>query len=298
MVDTLPHALPAPRPIAAAIWMSGSVVAFTAMAVSARKVSVLHDSFEILMVRSFVGFFLVLAYGFASGRMAEVSTKRLPGHFLRNIVHFTGQNLWFIALTLIPLAQVFALEFTSPIWVILLSPIFLGERLTPTRIIAAVLGFGGILIATRPDIAHPSVGVLAGLGAAVCFATVSILTKRLTRGVSVLGIMFWLTLMQFFFGLICAGYDGHITWPTAQTMPWLALIGLAGVVAHLSLTTALSLAPASYVTPIDFIRLPLVAVMAALIYAEPLDPFVLIGGAVIFAGIWLNVRAQLRAVPA
>lgn len=284
-----------PRPVAAATWMLGSVVAFTAMAVAARNVSTVHDSFEILLIRSAVGFVAVLAYGTASGRMAEVTTHRLPGHFLRNLVHFAGQNLWFTALTLIPLAQVFALEFTAPLWVILLAPLFLGEALTPAKGIAAALGFIGILIATRPDVAHLSPGVMAGLGAAVCFAAVSILTKRLTRGVSVLCILFWLTLMQFFFGLICAGLDGHITWPTAQTLPWLVLIGFCGVLAHLSLTTALTLAPASYVAPIDFLRLPLIAVVAFLLYAEPIDPYVLIGGVVIFGGIWLNVRAQMRA---
>ena len=284
-----------PRPVAAATWMLGSVVAFTAMAVAARNVSTVHDSFEILLIRSAVGFVAVLAYGTASGRMAEVTTHRLLGHFLRNLVHFAGQNLWFTALTLIPLAQVFALEFTAPLWVILLAPLFLGEALTPAKGIAAALGFIGILIATRPDVAHLSPGVMAGLGAAVCFAAVSILTKRLTRGVSVLCILFWLTLMQFFFGLICAGLDGHITWPTAQTLPWLVLIGFCGVLAHLSLTTALTLAPASYVAPIDFLRLPLIAVVAFLLYAEPIDPYVLIGGVVIFGGIWLNVRAQMRA---
>ena len=286
------------RPLAAATWMLGSVVSFTAMAIAARNVSAVHDSFEILMIRSAVGFAAVLAFGLAMGRMGEVSADRLPGHFLRNIVHFAGQNLWFTALTLIPLAQVFALEFTSPLWIILLAPLFLGEALTRTRAMSAGLGFIGILIATRPDVAHPSTGVLAGLGAAVCFATVRILTKRLTRGVPVLSILFWLTLMQFFFGLICAGYDGQIVWPTAQTLPWLALIGFCGVGAHLSLTMALSLAPASYVAPIDFLRLPLVAIVAAVLYAEPVDPYVLIGGAVIFAGIWMNVRAQLRSAPA
>ena len=291
----MPEVRPDARPAAAAVWMLGSVVAFTAMAVAARNVSHVHDSFESLMVRSAVGFGVVLAYGYGSGRMGEVSTERLGGHFLRNIVHFAGQNLWFTALTLIPLAQVFALEFTAPLWVILLAPVFLAERLTAPRLLAAGLGFTGILIATRPDVAHPSIGVLAGLAAAMCFATVSILTKRLTRGVSVLGILFWLTLMQFFFGLICAGYDGQITWPTAQTLPWLVLIGFCGVGAHLSLTTALTLAPASFVAPIDFLRLPLIAVVAAVFYAEPVDPWVLAGGAVIFSGIWLNVRAQLRA---
>jgi drug/metabolite transporter (DMT)-like permease len=282
------------RPVRAAFWMLGSVISFTVMAVAARNVSAIHDTFEILTFRSAIGFVLVLIYGFATGRLADVSARNLPGHLIRNIVHFAGQNLWFLALTLIPLAQVFALEFTSPIWVILLSPLFLGERLSAVRLLAAALGFLGILIVARPDMAALSPGVLAAAGAAVCFATVTILTKRLTRGVSVIGILFWLTLMQFFFGLACAGYDGQITWPTTQTLPWLALIGLCGVAAHLSVTTALSLAPASYVVPIDFLRLPLIAVVGALIYAEPVDPWVLIGGTVIFAGIWLNVRSQLR----
>ena len=283
------------RPLAAAVWMLGSVVAFTAMAVAARNVSAVHDSFEVLTVRSVIGFALVLAYGLARGQLAEVSTQNLSGHFIRNIVHFAGQNLWFMALTLIPLAQVFALEFTSPLWVILLSPLFLNERLTKMRLFAAALGFGGIVLATRPDVTALHPGVMAGLGAAVCFAAVSILTKRLTRGSSVIGILFWLTLMQVFFGLIAAGADGDITWPTAQTLPWLALIGLCGVVAHLSLTTALSLAPASYVMPVDFIRLPLIAAIGALAYGEPLDPWVLAGGAVIFAAIWLNIRSQTRS---
>jgi len=109
--------------------------------------------------------------------------------------------------------------------------------------------------------------------------------------------LFWLTLMQVVFGLIAAGLDGHITWPTAQTLPWLALIGVCGVVAHLSLTSALSLAPAGFVAPIDFLRLPLIALIGALFFAEPFDPFVLVGGVVIFAGILLNIRAQLRLPP-
>ena len=285
---------PAAQPLKAALWMMGSVVSFSFIAIAARQVAHVHDSFEVLMVRSAVGFCLVVAVGGWTGRLGEVTTQRLPGHFLRNIVHFTGQNLWFIALTLIPLAQVFALEFTAPLWVILLSPIFLSERLTGQRIGAAALGFVGILIVTRPGAASLNAGVLAAAGAAVCFAAVSIMTKRLTRGTSVLGILFWLTLMQLCFGLIAAGFDGHITWPTAQTLPWLGLIGVCGVVAHLSLTSALSLAPASFVAPIDFLRLPFIAIVGALFYAEPFDPYVLTGGVVIFAGILLNIRAQMR----
>lgn len=276
----------------AACWMMGSVISFSLIAVAARNVSHLHDSFEVLMVRSAVGFGLVVVVGLLTGRLNEVTIQRMSGHFLRNIVHFAGQNLWFIALTLIPLAQVFAIEFTAPLWVILLSPVFLGEQLTPLRLGAAALGFVGILIVAHPGAQSLNLGVLAAAGAAVAFAAVSIMTKRLTQGISVISILFWLTLMQFAFGLIGAGFDRQITWPTAQTLPWLALIGVCGVVAHLSLTTALSLAPAGFVAPIDFLRLPFIALVGALFYAEPFDPFVLIGGVVIFAGILLNIRAQ------
>ena len=181
------------------------------MAVAGKEVSSVHDSFEIMTLRSAIGIALVLAFARATGQMQEIKAERLSGHLLRNLMHFAGQNLWFFALTLIPLAQLFAIEFTSPIWVILLSPLLLGERLTAPRLIAAALGFLGILIVTRPDIAHMNIGVLAAAAAAVCFAATSIATKRLTRGQSIVTIMFWLTLMQFCFGLIAIGLKGTLT---------------------------------------------------------------------------------------
>lgn len=278
----------------AAAWMSGSIAAFTAMAVAGRALAGRHDVFEILTWRSAVGFVLVVLFGATTGQLRSVSTRRLGGHLLRNTLHFTGQNLWFFALTLIPLAQLFALEFTSPLWIILLAPLLLGERLTPARALAVALGLAGVLIITRPGAVPPSWGLAAAAGSALFFALTSILTKRLASDVSVIGILFWLTAMQFVLGLVCAGMDGHVKLPDAETAPWLALIGLCGVVAHLSLTSALRLAPASFVVPIDFLRLPLAAVVAALLYGEPLDPFVLIGGAVVLAGIWVNLRAELR----
>ncbi len=281
-------------PIKAALWMSGAIFSFTAMAIAAREISQTHDSFEIMAARSIIGLLMVLGFGLLSGQLARISTQRLSGHFWRNLVHFTAQNLWFWSLTVIPLAQVFALEFTSPIWVILLSPLFLGERLTRAKVFAAGLGFAGILIVARPDLTNLSPGVLAAAGSALGFAATSILTKRLTRGEAIITILFWLTAFQAIFGLLAAGHDGQVAWPTAQTLPWLVLIGICGVLAHLSLTTALTLAPASFVMPIDFVRLPLIAVVGALAYGEAIDPFVLGGGAVIFLGIWISIRAELR----
>ncbi len=288
-----PPAVPAApdRPLLAAFWMLGSVLSFTAMAVAGREVSADHDTFEIMLWRSFFGFCIVAAAAAAFGRLAEARTRHPGQHLIRNLFHFTGQNLWLWALTMIPLAQVFALEFTSPLWVILLSPLLLRESLTRTRIFAVALGFAGILIVARPDFSDLDPGVLAAAGSAVCFAATILMTKMLTRGESVISILFWLTLMQFFFGLIAALMDGAMRWPTMESLPWLLLIGLCGVAAHLCLTTALSLTRASLVVPVDFLRLPLIVVVGMVLYDEQPELLVLAGAALIVAANWINLRA-------
>jgi drug/metabolite transporter (DMT)-like permease len=282
------------QPLKAALWMTGAIASFTGMAIAAREINGVHDSFEIMAARSVIGLGIVVMVGVLTGQLGRISTDRLGGHALRNLVHFTAQNLWFWSLTMIPLAQVFALEFTSPIWVILLSPLFLGERLTTSKLIAAGLGFAGILIVARPDLTNLNPGVMAAAASALGFAATTILTKRLTRDEAIITILFWLTAFQAVFGILAAAHDGQINWPTGQTLPWLGLIGVCGVLAHFSLTSALTLAPASFVMPFDFVRLPVIAVIGALAYGEPIDPFVLGGGVVIFLGIWISIRAELQ----
>ncbi len=286
---------PVYRPMAAALWMTGSIAAFTAMAVAGRAVAGVHDTFEIMTWRSLIGFCIVLVVALSRGRLGEVRTDRLPSHLLRNIVHFSGQNLWFYALTVIPLAQVFALEFTSPLWVILLAAMFLGERITAAKVLAGVLGFAGILLVARPDFAAIDPGVVAALLSAVCFATTSVLTKALTRNESIVSILFWLTLMQLGLGLVAAGWDGDLALPTAATLPWLVLIGICGLCAHFCLTSALSLAPAGIVAPMDFARLPVIAVIGWVWYGESVAVGVGLGAALIIAGVVVNLAAGNRA---
>jgi drug/metabolite transporter (DMT)-like permease len=294
--DSAPRAAvmqPAPyRPVAAALWMIGSIFAFSMMAVAARQINGMHDTFEIMTVRSLIGFVIVLGFAAATGRLTEVRRNRLPNHGLRNVLHFTGQNLWLFAVTMIPLAQVFAIEFTSPIWVIVLSPLLLGERITPLRAFAAALGFIGVLIVAHPDFNQVNLGVVAAAGAALCFALTGILTKSLTRHEPLISILFWLTLMQFVMGLIMVFWDGVVRWPTLSTLPWLMVIGLTGLLAHLCLTSALRLAPATFVMPIDFARLPLIAIVGATLYDEPLEMLTFIGAAFILLGNWLNIRVE------
>jgi drug/metabolite transporter (DMT)-like permease len=283
------------RPIVAAFWMLGSILGFTALAISGRALGGTLDTFEMMLYRSAIGLVVVLIIAALSGRLRDIGTEALGLHFIRNIIHFAGQNLWLYALALIPLAQLFALEFSYPILVALLAPLILGERLTRLRISIALVGFLGILIVARPFGAGAlSPGLIAALLCALGFAGAALATKRLTRRVSITAILFWLALMQTFFGLIVAGHDGAIALPEVSDLPWVVLMGAAGIGAHLSLTKALSLAPASVVTPIDFMRLPIIAVIGMLFYGEPLDLWVLVGGAVIFAANWVNILVESR----
>ena len=276
----------------AALWMIGAIISFTSMAVAGRAISGQLDTFEIMLYRSIMGFGIVLAVAKSVGTLSEIDLKHFRLHLLRNIFHFTGQNLWFFALPLIPLAQLFALEFTSPIWVLLLAPFFLGEGLTLRKITIAALGFIGVLIVARPEIGAVNIGIIAATCAAIGFAGAAILTRKLTVQNSLTKILFFLTGLQIIFGLLCAGYDGDIALPSVAAAPWLILIGAAGLAAHFCMTKSLSLAPASLVMPVDFARLPLIAVIGVVFYGESLDFYLVLGAALILAANYLNLKRQ------
>ncbi len=278
----------------ACLWMIGAITSFTLMALSGRTLAGAHDTFEIMMYRSAFGILIVLGVAKWAGTLGQINRDALGLQVLRNVVHFTGQNMWFYALTLIPLAQLFAFEFTTPLWVILLSPLLLGERLTGVRILAAFTGFVGILIVARPSVDGVSMGMLVAAGCAVFFALTFITTKQLTRRQTITGIMFYLTLIQLVLGMIASGWDGDITLPTPQTLPFLLAIGLCGLVAHFCIAKALSLASAAVVSPIDFARLPVIAILAMFLYDEPLDFWVFVGATLIFAGNYLNIMMETR----
>lgn len=274
--------------------MSGAIVSFSAMAVAGRMVSAALDTFEIMMYRSLIGVIIIICIITATRRWEQISRRHLGLHVIRNIAHFTGQNLWFFALTIIPLTQVFALEFTSPLWVLLLSPLLLKERLTRIRVLAAIIGFVGILIVTRPTPDTINIGLIAAAIAAIGFALTAIFTKRLTKSEAPICILFYLVTMQAVFGMLCAGFDGQIAVPDMAAAPWVLLIAIAGLFAHFCLINALAISPAIIVVPMDFVRLPVIAVIGMWLYFEPIDMFVVIGAVIIFAGNYLNIWAEMR----
>ncbi len=294
MTPTAPFQNDPAAVLRAALWMLGAVVSFSTMAIAGREVSFELDTFEIMMYRSVIGLLILMAVASLAGTRSTI-TGRKPGlHLLRNVFHFTGQNLWFFAITVIPLAQVFALEFTSPLWVLMLSPLVLGERLTSVRVAAACMGFIGILIVTRPSAETVNIGTVAALCAAIGFAGSILFTKRLTRTETLTCILFWMTLSQSIFGVVCAGFDADIALPSAESAPWLVLIALGGLTAHFCLTTALSMAPATLVTPVDFLRLPVIALLGLALYQEQIELMVILGAAIIFGANYLNLWSETR----
>ena len=280
--------------IQAAIWMTGTIVSFSAMAVSGREISFELDTFEIMMYRSIIGLIIVLLLAKLFKTHREISTQNLSLHFYRNLSHFTGQNLWFYALTLIPFAQLFAFELSVPLWVMLAAPFLLGERLTNIRIISILVGFIGILIVTRPWLAGLAPGIIPAALCAIGFACSVIFTKKLTQKVSITCILFWLTSMQLLMAVICAGYDGDISLPSSSNFIWIIIIGIGGLLAHFCITKALQLAPATVVTPIDFCRLPVIAAIGYVFYNEALDIFIIGGAIIIFIANYINIWSETK----
>ncbi len=280
----------------AALWMLGAITSFTTMAIAGRELGGVHDTFEIMMYRSAFGLVIVLAIGKWAGTLGQINRDAVGLHVLRNLFHFTGQNLWFAALTMIPLAQLFAFEFTTPLWVLILSALLLGERLTSIRVLAALMGFIGILIVARPTVEGVNIGMLPAALCAVFFGLTFIFTKKLTSRQSITAIMFYLTLIQLILGIVTVAYDGHVTWPTWASLPFLLVIGICGLVAHFCITKALSLTSAAVVAPLDFARLPVIAILAMFLYAEPLDIWVFVGAVIIFGGNYLNIWFETRKV--
>ncbi len=283
------------NPIKAGFWMLGAMISFTLMAISGRSLADKLDTFEIMTYRSFIGIAIVLVFAYRAGTLGEVRTRYLKLHIIRNIFHFSGQNLWFFAILYVPLSQMFVFEFSTPLWVAVCAPLVLGERLTLSRFMAAAIGFFGILVVARPDFSDVNPAIIAAAFCAVGFAGATLATKILTRTETITAILFWLTVLQAVFGVICAGYDGVMDVPRGSEWLWVVIIGICGLCAHFCITTALQLAPATIVTPFEFLRLPLITFVGVVLYGEQLEWLVFLGAFIVLLANIMNIRAETRA---
>lgn len=277
------------------LWMAGTLLSFSGLAIAIRTLAGRLSVFEILAARSFVGLAILFALGLARAPLRRsLSLRRVSLHIVRNTIHFGGQYVWALGLTLLPLATVFALEFTMPAFTVALAALTLGERLTPSRIGVIAFGLAGTLVIVRPGIATFQPTALLVILAAFSFAVALILLKRLTTTETSYAIVFFMNLIQF--PLALAGSD-PLFFLRLDAVGVLAVValGFCGLSAHYCTARAFAVGDASLAVPIDFLRLPLIAVIGWSLYGERLDPYVFAGSALIVAGILWNLRAETRA---
>lgn len=293
------------RLVWAVVWMVGALVSFTLVAIAGRGAAARGmDALHIAVWRTLIGFAILVVIVAVQGIPLGSLRSQRPGlQVVRNLIHFVAQFSWLYALTRMTLAELTAIEFTAPIWVALLAPFLIGERLTMIRLATAVFGFIGVLIVVRPGAIPLTEGTPFAMVAAIGFALSMITTKRLLRGDNAFTVLFWMQGLQIIIGLAVTyggsalGYGRGLTLPDPVTFAWLAGVGVFGLTAHYSLAKAFTFADAIIVAPMDFLRLPLIAAVGLLVYAEPLDPWVLVGGITVVLANLLNLRGE-RRVPA
>jgi drug/metabolite transporter (DMT)-like permease len=284
--------------VAIVLWMTGALLSFSATAVAIRELAPTFSAFEMLAMRSAGGVTILAAAAMARRELrVGIGLHAVGMHLARNGVHFVATYAWTVGVTLLPLATVFALEFTAPAWVALLAVLLLRERMTPARLVAIVLGFIGVLVILRPGLAALQPASFIVLGSALGFALTAVATKRLTQTDSTFAILLIMNLIQLPLNLLGAEAAFWTKLQPGHALP-VAGICIGGLMSHLCLTSAYRHGDAIMVIPLDFLRIPLIAVVAWMLYGEALDPLVLLGSLCIIGGILWSLRAEARPKPA
>ncbi|MGE5536682.1 MAG: DMT family transporter [Acidobacteriota bacterium] len=275
------------------LWMIGTLLSFSVMAVSIRELARSGMTiFEVLTVRSGLGLAILLVLiAIRPDLRAYTRPRRMGLNVLRNSVHYISQFAWAYSLTMLPLATVFALEFTMPAWTAVLAVWLLSERVTPSRIGVVVLGLAGVLVILRPGIATINPYAFLVLAAAFGYAITMITTKKLAMTESTFGIVFWMMVIQLPLSLLGSDPTVFLRLNQHQILPLIGL-GVAGLSSHYCLSNAFRAGDATLVVPLDFMRIPLIAVVGWAFYGEPLDIFVLLGALIIISGVLWNLRSE------
>ena len=217
--------------------MLGALTSFCSMAEGARELNGKIDTFQILFYRSVIGL-IVISCIIASTRNQKLFySRRIRLHGVRNIFHFAGQYGWFLGISLLPLTQVFALEFTVPLWTALIACFFLNEKLTLRKVLAIALGILGVIVIVQPSIEIVDYASLVVLGAAICYSISHVSRKSLSSTESPLTILFLMCLIQLPIGLSFS----LLNWknPASMQWGWITVIGITALSAHYCMTKAM-----------------------------------------------------------
>ncbi len=219
--------------------------------------------------------------------------KTLQLYTVRGAIHGVAVMLWFYAMARIPIAEVTAIGYVAPIFVTIGAAMFLGERLHLRRIGGVVVGFIGALIVIRPGFQEVNLGQLAQLSAAPLFATSFIIAKKLTgreNPAMIVGMLSVFCTLALFPGAVMQWRS-----PTMEEVGWLTLTALLATIGHYTLTKSFAAAPITVTQPLAFLQLIWATLIGVFLFAEPIDPFVILGGVIVVTAVTYISHREVQA---
>ena len=275
------------------LWMLGSGLCFVTVIGLVRYLEGSLPAAEASFIRYLIGLVFFIPYLWKSADKL-FQKSNLPRYFLRSVFHSLGVVSWFYAMSKLPVAEVTAIGYMTPVFVTLGAVLIFKERISFWRISAIILAFFGVLLILRPGFQHLSFGHSSQIFATIFFAGSYLMVKDLTRTESATAIVAMMTL----FVTIALAPMAAVVWvtPTITEIGVLTFVALFATVGHFFMTKALTLAPLVVVQPVEFLKLFWATLLGILIFGEAVDPFVLIGGGLIITSVTLiSYRESIMA---
>jgi len=275
-----------------ALWMLASVFSFSGVGVGVRALA--DDgmsSVEIVFFRVLFGVMMFVPWLVRVGP-AGLKTQKLHWHGLRSLVMGVGMVFWFAAIARLPLADAIALHFTLPLFLVVIAWVLLGEKVVMTRLIATLVGFGGVLVIMRPGLNEFSIATVFVLASAALYAGNHAISRSFagTEGPELT------TFLMNAMILVPTGIASIFWWttPSLTDIGWIVMIGIFGSTSHLFLMRAYQFAEASALAPVDFMRIVFSGIAGYLIFGHVSDFWTWIGAAIIFSAAWANTWTASR----
>ena len=286
------------QPVIGILWMMFTGLMFVAVTAVVKHVGDDVPAAQAAFLRYVLG--LVFLIPMIKPILAAHLTKRQMKLFgFRGLVHTVAVILWFFAMARIPIAEVTAMNYLSPVYVTLGAALFMGERLPPRRLAAVVFALIGAMIILRPGSKAVEIGHIAMLGTAVCFAAGYLIAKQLSGEVSAAVVVGMLSITVTI-GLAPFAIAVWVT-PTLAQLGWLFLVACFATAGHYSMTLAFAAAPLTVTQPVTFLQLVWAVLLGAVVFGEAVDGWVILGGAVIMASVsfitWREAVARRAVTP-
>ena len=280
------------RGMPARIWMLLAVLSFCIMAIAVKELDKQIGVNQIIFFRSIIG--LMVIGSLVCLKKEKLKFNNLKLHFGRNVFHLIGQYGWILGIQYMSLTEVTAIEFTIPIWTVIIAALFLKERLTWNKIFGIFFGFTGILVIVQPGFQLIDSNMAIVVLSAISYGIAHSLTKALTKTNDAKSIVFLMCIIQTPVALILA-YKNWI-WTDAVDYGWLLLIGICATLAHYCMTMAFKKAEVSQMIILDYFRLPILLVCGMLWYKEQFETLMVLGCVCIILGNYLSQKSSIKRI--